>query len=554
MLTEENSQWFTEVLHYIIRLEYQQRGTIHFRVAIWCLPKHVPSHYKGRTGATMADRQRPGHQDTSPFHSYLEGLFSCHIDVQWTTGRLNYISGYTTKAQDSMDFRLDAETSYGGQHGRWLTAYRLLNRKTVCVPEVALWFHEAEPMVRSFRIWKCYAPIPWTCDRKNNDSERLYEFYLLDEGLPKLSFLEYCRIYKVVGGQLKSFSSKQGKATISIGVRYSSEMRDHFIGQLASMLMPHCSREQLYPEESGTECSFPYVRCLLGLLSYLLSLSLNDDGTIRIGNTDKYAAQSSFLVPLPIRDGLTSIFSSRAHALDYIDDLLFSELTVRSMPRDRISSAQYRLLASYLLATEVVAPADRALWNRGASGTIKEVTLSDDQKLAMNYWLRHFDVCSAEDHLRSIRELHIIGKPGSGKTELFVQFCAHAITQRLRVLILCTTGQLVPSYRQRLRENDLIRVESIHAGMAIYREKEALVTHSPPSILSKYDAILLDECSQIDNSTARKVVYAIDELPQKPFVAIAADYQQLSASWRWWLYGSYLQAAAYRHIEYHLSH
>ena len=46
-------------------------------------------------------------------------------------------------------------------------------------------------------------------------------------------------------------------------------------------------------------------------------------------------------------------------------------------------------------------------------------------------------------------------------------------------------------------------------------------------MLSTYDAILLNECSQIDNSTARKVVYAIDELPQKPFVAIAADYQQL---------------------------
>ena len=119
---------------------------------------------KGRTGATMADRVRRGHQDTSPFHAYLEHLFCCHIDVQWTTGRLNYINGYTTKAHDSMDFRLDSETFYAGSNGRWLTAYRLLCRKTVCIPEVALWFHEAEPMIRSFRIWKCYAPIPWACD------------------------------------------------------------------------------------------------------------------------------------------------------------------------------------------------------------------------------------------------------------------------------------------------------------------------------------------------------------------------------------------------------
>ena len=96
ILNEPNSQWFTKVFHYIIRLEYQQRGTIHFHIAIWCIPKHLPSHYKGRTGATMADRVRRGHQDTSPFHAYLENLFSCHVEVQWTTARLNCINGYTT--------------------------------------------------------------------------------------------------------------------------------------------------------------------------------------------------------------------------------------------------------------------------------------------------------------------------------------------------------------------------------------------------------------------------------------------------------------------------
>ena len=177
MLGESNSRWFTKVLHYIVRLEYQQRGTIQFHIAIWCIPKHPPSHYIGRTGMTMRDKAiKYGKelQETSPFHAYLESLFQSHVDVQWTTGRLNYINGYTTKAQDSMDFRLDSQTTYDGSHGRWLTAYRLLCRKTVCIPEVALWFHEAEPMVRSFRIWKCYAPIAWACDKKNNDSERLY--------------------------------------------------------------------------------------------------------------------------------------------------------------------------------------------------------------------------------------------------------------------------------------------------------------------------------------------------------------------------------------------
>ena len=70
----------------------------------------------------MHDRVHRNQQATLPFHAYLENLFSCHIDVQWTTGRLNYINGYTTKAQDSMDFRFDSETGPGGQPGRWLAA------------------------------------------------------------------------------------------------------------------------------------------------------------------------------------------------------------------------------------------------------------------------------------------------------------------------------------------------------------------------------------------------------------------------------------------------
>ena len=66
------------------------------------------------------------------------------------------------------------------------------------------------------------------------------------------------------------------------------------------------------------------------------------------------------------------------------------------MRRDRIGSARLRLSASYHLATGVVAPEERELWNKKSSGTIKEVTLSADQQQAMDYWTRHLDVSSAD--------------------------------------------------------------------------------------------------------------------------------------------------------------
>ena len=233
--------------------------------------------------------------------------------------------------------------------------------------------------------------------------------------------------------KLKPFSIR-GKDTISIGVRFASEMTDEFIGQLACMHMPHGRREQLYPSEDDGG-GFASVKCLLGFLGYLLQLTSGDDGTIRIGTSDYYAAPSSYRVDLTIPNGSKSMFPTRLAAQEYIECRLMQEMSFRSMRRDRIDSAKHRLRASYYLATGVLAPDDRDLWNKSFGGTIKEVTLSDDQQRAMEYWVRFFDVASAEDHLKSVREIHIVGKPGSGKTERFVQFCAHAIAHRLRVLI-----------------------------------------------------------------------------------------------------------------------
>ena len=85
------------------------------------------------------------------------------------------------------------------------------------------------------------------------------------------SFLAFCRLYKVEARCLKPFKATE-KKTIAIGVRFCAELKDQFVGQLASMLMPHSSREQLRnPGDSVAE--FGHVKCLLGWLNYLLQLT-----------------------------------------------------------------------------------------------------------------------------------------------------------------------------------------------------------------------------------------------------------------------------------------
>ena len=149
-------------------------------------------------------------------------------------------------------------------------------------------------MIRSCRIHQCFPPIAWADDRKENDTERLYRHYLEQDGLSRDSFLAFCRANQLVNGLSKPWLHLD-KTPVAIGIRYGSEMRDMFVGQLATMHMPHATREQL--QGIGEEVSgFDYVQCLIGFVAYLMSLAYNGDGTVRLGSTEFYAPVAAYMV------------------------------------------------------------------------------------------------------------------------------------------------------------------------------------------------------------------------------------------------------------------
>ena len=528
LLQETNSRWFRHVFHYLIRLEYQERGTLHFHIAVWAILKRSPSSYIGRTGG-YGRKGKLGQRTTSEFHSYLESLFNkCHIDVQWTTGRLNYINGYTTKAHDSIDFRINDMTMANPGDNRWYTIYRLLCRHTVCIPQAVLWFNEAPPMIRSFRIHPCYPPLAWPDARKDNDTERLYCCYFEQTGLSRQPFLDYCRAFHFVNNKLTA-RRRLDVHLVAIGVRYCSEMRDNFVGQMAAMHMPHGTREHLQGCSDGST-QFDYVRCLIGWIDYLMSLAWNPDGTVRLGSTGFYASPAVYLEPLPPFSSGASIFTARLDAQEYIERLVRVDLEYRSIKEDRVQSSLQRIRATFYLAYGVCDSVTRNLWNQCPSSAIDEsFPLSEDQQAAMDFFIKAVSISNAEEHFdrNSKRRLFISGEPGSGKSEVFVRYCAYGLKDQLRVLILCPTGQLVAAYRQRLPDSELLRVDTVHAALHIHREAESLVMHTTPMTLRQYDAILIDECSQFDNDLAEKLDYALDSLPQRPFIGAAADWQQV---------------------------
>mgnify|MGYP004341994191 CR=1 FL=1 len=89
----------------------------------------------------------------SPLVTHLEDLFKCRIDVQLGNGWLNYINGYTTKANESLHFKVaehyKAETAEA-KNAIWCHTYRLLCKHAPLIPEVYIAMAGLPHMLRSF--------------------------------------------------------------------------------------------------------------------------------------------------------------------------------------------------------------------------------------------------------------------------------------------------------------------------------------------------------------------------------------------------------------------
>jgi len=86
---------------------------------------------------------------------------------------------------------------------------------------------------------------------------------------------------------------------------------------------------------------------------------------------------------------------------------------------------------------------------------------------------------------------------------------------------------LVHAYKERLPPTDQIVVETLHAGFSIARKADPQ-TYAPPGRMRRYDLIVIDEASQISDAICDCLTMGIQELPQRPFVVVGADFQQVA--------------------------
>ena len=164
--------------------------------------------------------------------------------MQYGEGFLNYINGYTAKASDAMDFRLDQHTASEVSY-QWRMCYRLLCKQVVCVPEIMAKFASLPLMIRSFQVEPLVAPTPNRGrTMAHTEGGRQYQAYLkhwcgesvMSLRVVSLSFINWKRKYTHGATGLRE---RDAKCTVAIGMRFVFELLDIFIGQYVAIFLPH---------------------------------------------------------------------------------------------------------------------------------------------------------------------------------------------------------------------------------------------------------------------------------------------------------------------------
>ena len=388
-----------------------------------------------------------------------------------------------------------------------------------------------------------------------NESQRFYGTYVACNqvgGLPTpaivdRNFLSYARSYYFKDGVAKKRVKTEDK-TVAIGARFCFELLDNFIGQFCTLFFPHCSADAFHVQSDEI---VGHTRCYYAAMAYLKNLrwAFNGDKPFLTDGCGASYAVDAF--PLWF-DGEPAISGRRLFALpdgafhhsaayEYLHRCMQRDLALRVGP-ERCETFGYRLKAVSLLHSHIYGAihedggarrrATVAEWQALRPVHLTPRDWSQEQKAGLDAIAAGVNISDENALVHAAvngrRFLYISGEPGSGKSEMLIHAAVAAAEQGISVLILCPTGALVHAYKDRLPESALITVETIHSGFAIFRKYDKVVEYNAPTRLRRYGLIIIDEASQIDNDVAALLMVGYKELPQRPFLAVAADFQQLN--------------------------
>ena len=440
-----------KIQHWVMRFEFQKRGTIHVHVLCWLqmLPGRHPSELTGRS------KQK----HSSAFVNMLESSFDCSVDAQGGechNNLLKYVTGYVAKASDALQFRSKDRQDSGNPQANslWRQVFRMLSKRSPMEQEMAMDMANLSMVRASFTGAYVHAPIPGST-AINNDRHlyNAFQQWLVkdqvslegddpkDPDPQKTNFLEWCRFFDIRNKKLledevdacgrqkyhyalrrRNVANRGGRGSgkvCAVAMQFPFELLDIFVGSWAAVFLKNLKETDVLPEPADR------VPENMAHLSALLKHAKID-----------FLPEGSTFWQTQVKNFIYRVWE---------------DLNIRGLGESRMQTFGHRIMACARVLREVALErADPALWSANRLFEAPRRIWSPEQQLVLNAIEQGTTITDANDLAVPLeqRVLWVTGGPGTGKTEVVIAAALAATDRGCRVLVGTPTGQLASEYRR----------------------------------------------------------------------------------------------------------
>ena len=528
-LTGGNSnRWRTHVLSnvhdaasknvrtFFYRFEFQQRGTLHLHMLVWLEDvstiraevMHAPVPWDNAHDAFLVANAQKSHQscllvnnapdafitdangNTTLQFQYTEddakrnirgyittllGSLKCRTDVQLADGKamlLKYVSSYVAKMHESAT----SEGLYCKDVTGYQAAHSFLRRVRPLEPEMVFQLSNIKVCWTDKMTILFCPPFP-----EQTSTHKVYNMYLeCPRGEDDQSLLQWLRCHQTSSSKAKAYATDR----VLVGVKYLSVFNPIFFYQHLTMHHPHRRVEDLHHPQATT-----------------------------MPSTIAYFAQSAVLTPecCNTSDAITAFFENEGHK-DYFINTIVSY--VHSL---------YDILHLWQIG---VVTAD--ITNPSSISVERLYPLSPHQNAIFT------DIAAALSTRQSTLDHHqsathttatwekfrvLLGKPGTGKSQVLIRAINHAIRCEMSVLVAAPVALLAQGYNAIFLDD--IDTDTLHSAFNI-------PIHGPhPNeinyALNKYDLVVVDEASMISSAIFETMASTFNRMNTRPVVVLAGD-------------------------------
>ena len=501
---------------FFYRFEFQKRGTLHLHMLVWvkdisatradllhasvpwanaedaftvasiqksdksCLPvREYPDSFitdrNGRHSLQFQHTEDDAERHIRAYVTTLLGSLHCRTDVQLADGKallLKYVSSYVTKMHESAT----SEGLYCTDVTGYQAAHSFLRTVTPLEPEMVFQLSNIKVCWTDKFTVLFRPPFP-----DQTEGNKVYKWYL--ERLATeddQTLLQGLRCHQTSGSKAKPYTDDR----VLVGVKYVSLFNPIFFYQHLMMNWPHRNPHQLRHAEEDT-----------------------------MPNSIKHFAQSIALTPQfwDTADTITAEFEHEGHKSYFINTIVSYVQSLHDILylwRIRVVTHQVTDLSS--LSMESLYPLSphqtAILSDITAALSSRQSSVSDDNHSA------------ASDSIWQKYRL-LLGKPGTGKSQVLIRAISYAIRHELSVLVAAPVALLAQGYNSIFYED--VTTDTLHGAFAI--PIDGPYPNEINHRMNQYDLIVVDEASMISSPIFGVMASTFNRMNLLPVVVLAGD-------------------------------